>query len=105
MQQRARELVTGKSLRDALYALAFRYSLIRNLDDLQAEAEQDMESYKLRYLIPTALVDEEGKTKAISGNGEDSIEHTMFKIANFYQSWYGLNLFPLLVSKFALSMI
>ena len=91
MQQRARELVTKKSLREALYALAFRYSLIKSLDDLQAEAEQDMESYKLRYLIPTALVDEEGKTKAISGNGEDSIEHTMFRIANFYQSWYGLN--------------
>lgn len=91
MQQRARELVTNKSLRESLYALAFRYNLIKRLDDLQAEAEQDMESYKLRYLIPTALVDEEGKTKAISGNGEDSIEHTMFRIANFYQGWYGLN--------------
>ncbi|MEQ8973866.1 MAG: DUF4209 domain-containing protein [Coleofasciculus sp. C1-SOL-03] len=93
MQQKARELVTGKSIRDALYSLAFRYSsLISNLDDLKEEAEQDTESYKLRDCIPTALIDEEGKTKAISGNGEDSIEHKMFRIANFYQGWYGLNL-------------
>ena len=91
MHQKARELVTGKSICDALYALAFRYSLISNLADLQAEAEQDMESYKLRYLIQNVRVDKEGKTKAISGNGEDSIEHKMFKIANFYQGWYGLN--------------
>ena len=91
MQQKARELVTGKSIRDALYSIAFRYSIIRNLNDLKEEAEQDRESYKLRCLIPNVLVDEEGKTKAISGNGEDSIQHKMFKIANFYQGWYGLN--------------
>ena len=95
MQQSARDLVTNKSLREALYALAFRYTsiLIKDLDDLQTEAEQDMESYKLRYLIPTDLIDEEGKTKAISGNGEDSIEleHKIFRIAKFYQGWYGLN--------------
>lgn len=91
MQQKARELVTGKSIRDALYSIAFRYSIIRSLNDLKEEAEQDRESYKLRCLIPNVLVDEEGKTKAISGNGEDSIQHKMFKIANFYQGWYGLN--------------
>ncbi len=91
MQQTARELVIGKSLRDAIYALAFRCSLIKSIEDLQAEAEQDIKSHKLQYLIPTALVDEEGKTKAISGNGENQLEHTMFKVDKFYQGWYGLN--------------
>jgi hypothetical protein len=91
MQQVARELVRGKPLRDALYSLAFGCKLIRSTEDLQAEAEQDMESYKLSHLVPTVFVDEEGKTKAVSGNGEDELKNTMFRIAKFYQGWYGLN--------------
>ena len=91
MQQAARELVKGKALCDALYSLAFRCRLIRTCEDLQTEAEAEMHSYKFSNLIPTTFVDEEGKTKAISGDGEDDLKNTMFKIAKFYQRWYGLN--------------
>ncbi|BAZ21554.1 hypothetical protein NIES4073_24320 [Kalymmatonema gypsitolerans NIES-4073] len=91
MQQVARELVKGKTLRDALYSLAFGYRLISTVEDLQTQAEEEMQSYKFSHLIPTTFVDEEGKTKAISGNGEDDLKNTMFKIAKFYQGWYGLN--------------
>lgn len=90
MQQAARELVKGKALRDALYSLAFRCRLIRTCEDLQTEAEAEMHSY-ISNLIPTTFVDEEGKTKAVSGDGEDDLKNTMFKIAKFYQRWYGLN--------------
>lgn len=89
MQKVARELVQEKSLRDALYSLAFGGNLIPNFADLQLEAQQDIETNKI--LIPTAFVDEEGKTKAVSGDNEDSLEGTMFRIATFYQGWYGLN--------------
>ncbi len=91
MQQVAIELVRGKPLRDALYSLAFGCRLIPTIEDLQAKAEQNMESYKLSHLIPTVFVDEEGKTKAISGNGENDLKNTMFRIAKFDQGWYGLN--------------
>ena len=91
MQQVARELVRGKSLRNALYFLAFKCRLIHSTKDLQTEAEQNMESCKLSHLVPTVFVDEEGKTKAASGNGEDELKNTMFRIAKFYQGWYGLN--------------
>jgi hypothetical protein len=91
MQQVARELVRGKPLRDALYSLAFGCRLLRSTEDIQAEAEQNMESYKLSHLVPTVFVDEEGKAKAVSGNGEDELKNTMFRIAKFYQGWYGLN--------------
>ena len=92
MQQTARDLVTGKSLRDALYSLVFGCNnLIINFDDLKTKAEQDRESFVLSHIIPTALVDKEGKTKAISGNDENILESKMFKKASFYQSWYGMN--------------
>lgn len=91
MQQKARELVKGKTLRDALYSLAFGDRLICTVRDLQTEAEERMQSYELFHLIPTAFVDKEGKTKAISGNGEDNLKNTMLEIAKFYQGWYGLN--------------
>ena len=90
MQRVARELVRGKSLRDALYFLAFSRP-IRRTEDLQAEAEQNMKSYKLSHLVPTVFVDEEGKTKAVTGDGENDLKNTMFKIAKFYQVWDGLN--------------
>ena len=91
MQQLARDIVKGKSLRDALYSLAFRCRLIRTIEDIQAEAEEDMELYKSSHLIPNAFIDEEGKTKAVSGHGEDELKNTMFRTAKFYQVWYGLN--------------
>lgn len=87
MQKVARDLVRGKPLRDALYSLAFGCKLIRDLADIQVEAKAD----KSFHLIPTAFIDEEGKTKAISGDGEDSLENSMFRIATFYQCWYALN--------------
>lgn len=99
IQKAARERVGGKSLRDALYFLAFGRS-IRRTQDLQAEAEQSMKPSKLSHLtpttklshvIPTTLVDEEGKTKAVTGDGENDLKNTMFKIAKFYQVWDGLN--------------
>ena len=91
IQQTARDLVTGKSLRDALYSLAFGCRLIKSVKDLITEAKQDQESFKLSSLIPYAVVDEEGKTKAISENDKDSLENNMFKIAAFYHRWYGMN--------------
>jgi hypothetical protein len=91
MQQVARELVREKALRDALYSLAFGCNLIRSFEDLQTKAEQEMQSYKFSHLVPTAFVDEEGKTKAVSGNSGDDLRNTMFKISKFYQGWYGLN--------------
>lgn len=91
MQQVARELVRGKPLGDALYSLAFR-RLIRGTEDLQAEAEQDIDPYKRSpHLVSISFVDEEEKTKAVSGNGENDLKNTMFKIAKDYQFWYGLN--------------
>jgi len=87
MQKVARDIVRGKPLRDALYSLAFGCKLIRDLADIQVEAKAD----KSFHLIPTAFIDEEGKTKAISGDGEDSLENSMFRIATFYQCWYALN--------------
>ncbi|MEG5050818.1 MULTISPECIES: DUF4209 domain-containing protein [unclassified Microcoleus] len=87
MQKLARDIVRGKPLCDALYSLAFGCKLIRDLADIQVEAKADKSS----HLIPTAFIDEEGKTKAISGDGEDSLENSMFRIATFYQSWYALN--------------
>jgi Domain of unknown function (DUF4209) len=95
MQQTARDLVTGKSLRDALYSLAFGCELITSFDVLKTQAKQDKESNSLSNLFPTALVDREGKTKAISNNDDNNLEDSMFKIANLYQEWYGLNfIFP-----------
>ncbi len=91
MQQTARDLVIGKSLCDALYSLAFGCKLIESIDDLKTKAEQDRESFKLSHLIPTVLVDQEGKTKAISGGDKDSLENCMLKKASFFQSWYGMN--------------
>ncbi|MBD1886379.1 DUF4209 domain-containing protein [Microcoleus vaginatus] len=87
MQKVARDIVRGKPLRDALYSLAFGCKLIRALADIQVEAKADKSS----HLIPRAFIDEEGKTKAISGDGEESLENSMFRIATFYQSWYALN--------------
>lgn len=87
MQKIARDIVRGKPLRDALYSLAFGCKLIRDLADIQVEAKAD----KSFHLIPTAFIDKEGKTKAISGDGEDSLENSMFRIATFYQCWYALN--------------
>lgn len=87
VQKSARDIVRGKLLRDALYSLAFGCKLIRNLADIQVEALTD----KNLPLIPTAFLDQEGKTKAISGDGEDSLENSMFKIATFDQCWYALN--------------
>ncbi|MEG4987547.1 DUF4209 domain-containing protein [Microcoleus sp. BR0-C5] len=87
MQKVARDIVRGKPLCDALYSLAFGCKLIRDLADIQVEAKADKSS----HLIPTAFIDEEGKTKAISGDGEDCLENSMFRIATFYQSWYALN--------------
>lgn len=91
MQQTARNLVTGKSLRDALYFLAFGCKLITSQDELKTQAKQDKESNSLSDLLPTDLVDREGKTKAISNNDGNSLEDSMFKIANLYQEWYGWN--------------
>jgi hypothetical protein len=45
----------------------------------------------LRNLLPTALVDHEGKTKAISGTGDESYEDQMFEDARIYQLWFGFN--------------
>ncbi|MGP1386344.1 MAG: DUF4209 domain-containing protein [Thainema sp.] len=90
MQKTARELVKGKTLFDALCSLVFEYSLIRTIEDLRSEAEQEMQIYK-SHLIPMALVDREGKTKAISGKSKSDLENKMFEIARFYQQWYGLN--------------
>lgn len=91
MQQIAKELVAGKSLHDSLYSLAFGYKLIESIDKLRTQAEQDRESFVLLHMIPTALVDNEGKTKAISVDDGDSLENCMFEKASFYQSWYGMN--------------
>jgi len=91
MQQVAIKLVMGKSLKDALYSLAFGCNnLIQNYDHIESEAKQDMESYKTHF-IPKAHIDQEGKTKAISGDGKDDLKEYMFKNTNFYQGWYGLN--------------
>lgn len=90
-QQVARDLVRGKSLRNALYSLAFECGRIHSIEDLQIAAKQDIESYKLSHLVPTVFVDEEGKTKATSGNDEDELKNTMFRIAKSYQIWDGLN--------------
>ena len=91
MQQTARDLVTGKSLCDALYSLAFGCKLIESIDDLKTKAEQDLESFASSHIITNVLIDKEGKTKAISRNGEDSLESKIFEKASFYQSWYGMN--------------
>ena len=91
MQEAARELVKGKSLREALYSLAFSYKLIHTVEDLEVKAKEEMQSYKFLHLIPTASIDGEGKTKSISGNDENDLKNTMFQIAKFYQGWYGLN--------------
>ncbi len=91
MEEAARELVKGKSLRDALYSLAFDAELIHSIKDLQAKAEEAIQSQKLLHLIPAALSDDEGKTKAISTNDDEDLRNTMFRIARFYQFWYGLN--------------
>lgn len=99
IQKAAREQVGGKSLRDALYFLAFGIP-IRRTEDLQAEAEQSMKPSKLSHLtpttklshvIPTTLVDEEGKTKAVIRNGETALKDTMFRIAKSHQVWEGIN--------------
>lgn len=90
IQQIAIDLVKEKSLYDALYSLAFRSNLIQRFEDIQSEAKQDIESHKISYLIPRVLVDEEGKTKAVGGS-EDALVECTFKIANFYQCYYGLN--------------
>lgn len=91
MQETARILVKGQSLREALYSLAFGYRLIHTVEDLEAKAKEEMQSYKSLHLIPTASIDGEGKTKAVSGNGENDLKSTMLQIAKFYQGWYGLN--------------
>jgi Domain of unknown function (DUF4209) len=91
MQEVARELVKGKSLREALYSLAFDHRLIHTVEDFEVKAKEEMQSYKLLHLIPTASIDSEGKTKAISGNGGNDLKDKMFQIAKFYQGWYGLN--------------
>lgn len=91
MQKSAKDLVAGKTLRDALYSLAFGYRLIQTVDNLRSEAEQEAKPGSLLQIIPMVLVDKEGKTKAISGNGDDSIEETMFRNARFYQGWIGVN--------------
>ncbi|MEH1765276.1 DUF4209 domain-containing protein [Nostoc sp.] len=90
IQQIAIELVKEKSLYDALYSLAFGANLIQRFEDVESEAKQDIESHKISYLIPIVLVDEEGKTKAVS-RSEDALVESMFRIANFYQCYYGLN--------------
>ena len=91
MKQAAIELVTGKSISDALYSLAFECKLIKSIEELEKEVEENRESFPLLYLIPTAFTDKEGKTKAINRNNEDSPEQDMFQKASFYQSWYGMN--------------
>jgi hypothetical protein len=65
MQETARTLVKGKSLREALYSLAFGYRLIHTVEDLEVKAKEEMQSYKFLHLIPTASIDGEGKTKAV----------------------------------------
>jgi hypothetical protein len=47
MQQVARDLVKGKSLRDALYSLAFESNLIDNIEEIETQAKQGIEKYKL----------------------------------------------------------
>ncbi|PSB30492.1 DUF4209 domain-containing protein [Chlorogloea sp. CCALA 695] len=91
MQQVAKELVKEKTLRDALYSLAFGYKLIRSVEEIQTQAKQEMESYKFYHLFPTVFVDQEGKTKALDGHGDDILKNRMFRNAKFYQAWYGLN--------------
>ncbi len=83
MQKQARDLVKGKNLRDSLYVLAFQYRLICKTEDLQEKAKS--------HLIPKDFIDEEGKTKAISGIDKDDLKDTMFNNLKFYQRWYGLN--------------
>lgn len=91
MKQTARNVVAGKSLQDSFYSLAFAYNLIKHPDALKTEAEQDKDSYKFLYFIPAAIVDKEGKEKAISSANEDSLKNFMFRKLNFEQGWYGLN--------------
>jgi hypothetical protein len=92
MQQSARKLVQGKSLYDALHSLAFGCKqLIRSIEELKTEAKKQIESYQITHLIPASLVDEEGKTKAITKNDENDLKNTMLKIAESYHGWYGLN--------------
>jgi len=91
MQEVAKEFVKGKSLREALYSLAFDCRLIHTVEDFEVNAKEAMQSYKSSHLFPTALIDGEGKTKAISGNGENDLKNKMYQIAKSYQVWYGLN--------------
>lgn len=91
MQQAARDLVKEKTLRDALYCLAFGYKLICRVEDIQTAAKQEMESSKFSDLFPIAFVDEDGKTKALSGYGDDDLKNRMFRNAKFHQAWCGLN--------------
>ncbi len=91
-QQFARELVQGKSLYDALHSLAFGRNLIRSIEKLKTEAKKEIESHQITHLIPASLVDEEGKTKAITKDDDNDLKNTMLKIAKLYHGWYGLNL-------------
>jgi hypothetical protein len=89
-QRIAIDLVKGKSIRDALYSLAFESNIIKELDEIESEAKETMQLYK-SHLIPTAWIDDEGKIKGISGTGKNDLEDVMIQTAKFYQSWYGQN--------------
>lgn len=91
MREAAKEIVKEKSLRDALFSLVFDYSLILSVEDLEVESKEQMQSYQLLHLIPTSIVDSEGKTKAVSGDGGNDLQDVMHKNAKFYQLWLGLN--------------
>jgi Domain of unknown function (DUF4209) len=92
MQQTAKNLTKGKSLKDSLYLLAsYSRSLIKTVEELCREAEDYKKSGGSRSFIPVVLFDHEGKPKAIGKTGNEGLEDRMFESARFYQTWFGFN--------------
>lgn len=92
MKEVAKDLVKEKSLKDSLYLLAFHYkNLIKSVEELRQEAEDDKNSGGIRNFISVVLCDHEGKTKAIGRTGDEGLDDRMFEVARHFQFWYGYN--------------
>jgi hypothetical protein len=90
MQKRAQALVGGMSFKKALRSLSLiSQELIPSICDLEEEANSSSAN-SLSRLVPTAFVDGEGKTKAIT-IGDINSQDEMFRIADFYHMRYGSN--------------
>jgi hypothetical protein len=91
-QDYAKNLVRGKTLKEALYSLVFTYTdLAMSFEQLKLKAEQSRQSSYLGNYIPVVLLDHEGKTKAISGDGDTIIKDRMAEIVRLNADWYGYN--------------